>query len=228
MQVTMEAQTKTLKPSCGCSHAHHDVHENKTKIVVLISAIAMLVEIGFGYFTNSMALLSDGWHMASHVFAMGITWFAYVYCRNNRANTKFKNGTDKILSLSGYTSGFLLLLIAGWMAIESVIRIFNQESVLYNDAILVAIIGLVVNIVCAFILNSKHHSKDDNIKAAYLHVMADTLTSLLAIVTLIFGKRFSINWLDSLGGIIGSIVILKWSYELIKQSGAKLLDYEHE
>lgn len=91
-----------------------------------------------------------------------------------------------------------------------------------------SIIGLVVNIVCAFILNSKHYSKDDNIKAAYLKVMSDTLTNLLAIVALIFGKKFNINWLDLLGGIIGSIVILKWSYELIKQSGAKLLEYEHE
>jgi cation diffusion facilitator family transporter len=152
-------KTETLKTSC--SHTHHDhnlthdhdIHETKTKIVALISVLAMVAEIFFGYITNSMALLSDGWHMASHVLAIGLTWFAYIYCRKNKTNTRYKSGTDKILSLSGYTSGLLLMAIALWMAIECVIRIFSAENILYNDAILVAIIGLAVNIVCAFILS---------------------------------------------------------------------------
>ena len=221
-------ETEILKPLCTCSNAHHDMHETKTKIVVFISALAMVAEIIFGYITNSMALLSDGWHMASHVLAIGLTWFAYVYSRRNKSNAKFKNGTKKILSLSGYTSGLLLMGIALWMAIECIGRLFFNEIILYNDAILVAIIGLVINVVCAFILHSKHHHQDDNIKAAYLHVLADALTSLLAIVALFMGKKFNLNWLDAVGGMIGSVVILKWSYGLIKQSGEKLLEYEHE
>ncbi len=229
-------ETETLKTSCSHTHHEHnhchthqhDIHETKTKIVVFISALAMIAEILFGFITNSMALLSDGWHMASHVLAIGLTWFAYVYCRKNRTNAKFKNGTSKILSLSGYTSGLLLMVIALWMAFECVIRVFSTETILYNDAILVAIIGLGVNIICAMVLHSKHHNEDDNIKAAYLHVLSDALTSVLAIVALFLGKQFNLNWLDAVGGMIGSLVILKWSYSLIKQSGEKLLDYQHE
>ena len=222
----IKMKPEILKSSCTCSHEHHDIHEIKTKIVVFISVLTMVTEILFGYITNSMALLSDGWHMASHVLAIGLTWVAYVCFRRNKSNEKFKNGTGKILSLSGYTSGILLMLMAIWMAFECVIRFFTYEIILYNDAIMVTIIGLIVNVVCAFILHSKHHHQDDNIKAAYTHVLADALTSFLAIVALYMGKKLNLNWFDAVGGMIGSAVILKWSYGLIKQFGTKLLDYE--
>jgi len=214
------------KPSCTCTHANQDVHENRTKTVLFISVITMLGEIVFGYLTNSMALLSDGWHMFSHVMAMGLTWLAYAISRKNRNNRKFKTGTNKILSLSGYTSGILLLLIAVWMAIESACRFFFNEPVLYGDAMIVAITGLIVNLICAFILQYDRKNHDDNIKAAYIHILSDALTSLLAIVALYLGKIFEIAWFDALGGIIGSMIIIKWSLGLLKQSGAKLLDYE--
>lgn len=181
-----------LKSSCACSHEHHDIQETKTKIVVFISVLTMVTEILFGYITNSMALLSDGWHMASHVLAMGLTWFAYVCFRRNQSNQKFKNGTGKILSLLGYISGILLMLMAVWMAFECVSRIFTYEIILYHDAIMVAIIGLIVNLVCAFILQSKHHHEDDNIKAAYTHVLTDALTSFFAIVALYMGKKLNL------------------------------------
>jgi cation diffusion facilitator family transporter len=222
----MEHQSHTKKATCGCSHSHHNVHETKTKLVLYISAFVMLLEICYGHFTNSMALLSDGWHMASHVFAMGITWFAYAFSRKNRDNLKFKNGTAKVLSLSGYTSGILLLFVAFGMAIECFVKLFNNVAILYEDALMVAILGLIVNLICAFILNSKHYHEDDNLKAAYLHVLSDAVTSMLAIIALLIGKYFGISWLDQIAGIIGAFVILKWSWDLLKQSGSKLLDYE--
>jgi cation diffusion facilitator family transporter len=226
MQVNTE--TRTITGGCSCAHSQSNIHESRTKIVVLISAITMLVELFFGYTSNSMALLSDGWHMASHVLAMGLTWFTYVYCRKNKTNQKFKNGTDKILSLSGYTSGLLLLAIALWMAFECVIRLFVKENVQYNNALLVTVIGLIVNFICAYILSHNNKNHDHNIKAAYLHVLADVLTSVLAIVALVIGKIYNQSWLDAISGIIGAVLITKWAYGLIKQSGAKLLDYEHE
>ncbi|MFO0356458.1 MAG: cation diffusion facilitator family transporter [Sphingobacteriaceae bacterium] len=230
----METNAAIVHTTHTCSHGHshhhhhvHDVHETKTKIVVGISFLTMVAEIIFGYFTNSMALLSDGWHMASHVLAIGIAWFAYAFSRKNRENKKYKNGTAKVLSLSGYTSGLLLLGIAIFMGIECIMRLFKAESILYSDAILVAIIGMVVNIICAFVLHTKHDQQDENIKAAYLHVLADAVTSVIAILCLSLGKYFSLHWLDAIGGIIGSVVILKWSYGLIKQAAGKLLDYQN-
>ncbi|MFO0322704.1 MAG: cation diffusion facilitator family transporter [Bacteroidota bacterium] len=224
----MEAETKTLKSSCRCSHAHSDIYANKTKIVLFISVIAMLFEILFGYITNSMALLSDGWHMASHVLAIGLTWVAYLFIKKNKDNKKFKNGTDKILSLSGYSSAFLLLFVALLMIVESFHRIMHPENIHYNDALIVAILGLIINLISAKVLHHNDEHSDHNIKAVYLHVLADALTSVFAIIALFIGNAYNISWLDSITGILGSLIIIKWAIDLIIQSGKTLLDYSSQ
>lgn len=205
----------------GHTHSHN---EHKTKIVVIITAITMVVEIIFGLSTKSMALLADGIHMGSHVLAIGLSWIAYIVVRRLSTNEKYKGNSNKILSLSGYSSGLLLLLFAFVILFEATKRIINPTHIMYNEAILVAIIGLMVNIVCAFLLQHDHDHSDNNIKAAYIHVLADTLTSVTAIIGLIAAKQWGIIWLDALGAIISSIVIIKWSVSLLKISGKVLLE----
>jgi cation diffusion facilitator family transporter len=209
-------------------HHHHEVHEGKTKLVVGITAVAMTVEITAGYITNSMALLSDGWHMSSHVMAIGLTWFGYAFAKRHKANSKFKNGTEKVLSLSGYSSAIILMVVAVLMLIESFQRIYHPENIHFKEALIISVIGLIVNILCAKILHHEEDHSDHNIRAAYLHVLADAVTSIFAIIALVLGIVYNIVWLDAVSGIIGSIVIVKWAYGLILQSGKTLLDYSHE
>lgn len=193
-------------------------------LVVVITALTMIVEILFGLSTKSMALLADGIHMGSHVLAIGLSWVAYIIVRKVSANTNFKGNSNKILSLSGYSSGLMLLIFAFVILYEAFQRLFNPSEIMFKEAILVAIIGLVVNVACAFLLHHEHEHTDHNIKAAYLHVIADALTSVTAIIGLTAAMLWNIVWLDAVGAIISSFVIIKWSVGLLKESGKVLLD----
>ena len=206
------------------SHSHS--HEKRTMLVVLITALTMVIEIVFGLSTKSMALLADGIHMGSHVLAIGLSWVAYIIVRKVSANSNYKGNSNKILSLSGYSSGLMLLIFAFVILYEAIGRIMNPTAILYKEAIIVAIIGLLVNVISALLLRHDHEHSDHNIKAAYLHVIADALTSVTAIVGLTVAMIWNIVWLDALGAIISSFVIIRWSTGLLKESGKVLLDLE--
>lgn len=204
------------------NHTHD--HEKRTMWVVIITAICMVVEIFFGLSTKSMALLADGIHMGSHVLAIGLSWLAYIFVRRVSTKRSFKGNSNKILSLSGYSSGLMLLIFAFVILAEAIQRFYNPAIIQYRDAILVAIIGLVVNIISAIILHHEHEHSDHNIKAAYLHVIADALTSVTAIIGLTAAWYWNIPWLDAVGATISSLVIIRWSVGLLKDSGKVLLD----
>ncbi len=199
-------------------------HEKKTLMVVLLTAITMLVEIVYGLKTNSMALLADGIHMGSHVLAIGLSWLAYVMVRKVSGNQNFSGNSDKILSLSGYSSGLMLLIFAIVILVEAVERWFNPVEIVYREAIIIAIIGLIVNVASAFLLHHDHAHSDHNIRAAYLHVIADALTSLSAILGLTAAMLWDIPFIDTVAALISSFVIIKWSIGLLKDSGKALLD----
>lgn len=203
--------------------AQHYRHEKRTMWVVIITAVTMVVEIVFGLTTKSMALLADGIHMGSHVLAIGMSWVAYIIVRRVTTSGAFKGDSGKILSLSGYSSAFMLMIFALVILGGAIQRLFHHPVIQYSDAILVAIIGLAVNIVCAFLLHDHDHT-DHNLKAAYIHVLADALTSVTAIVGLTAAMLWDIPWFDAIGAIISSFVILRWSVRLLKDSGKVLLD----
>lgn len=207
---------------------HNHKHEHKTLWVVLLTAVTMVVEIIFGLTSKSMALLTDGIHMGSHVLAIGLSWLAYVIVRKVSSNDKFKGNSNKVLSLSGYSSGLMLLLFAIVIMVEAIERFFNPVEIVYKEAILVAIIGLGVNIASAFLLHHDHDHSDHNIRAAYLHVIADALTSLSAILGLTAAMIWDIPFIDTIAAIISSLVIIKWSVGLLKDSGKALLDIEDD
>lgn len=220
----------------------HEKGERSTKIVIAITATMMVGEIVSGILFGSMALLADGWHMATHVAAFGITLFAYWYAKKHANNPFFKFGTGKVSVLGGFASAIALVVVAFVMALESIGRFFSPEQILFNEAIIVAIIGLIVNLSCAKILHESghghshdhshgeghhhghHHHHDHNLKAAYLHVLADALTSVFAIVALIVGKFYGWLWLDALMGIVGAAVITKWAWGLLAETSSILLD----
>ena len=229
-EVTKKDIRQKIEMPLGSEHScenpsHHHDHERKAKTVVLINVLAVVLEIGIGYHSHSMALLADGWHMASHVFAIGLCWIAYYFARRHKANEKFKNGTAKILSLAGYTSAVVLLIVAFLMSVESIERLIHPETIKFKEAVLVAIIGLVVNAISAKVLHHDHDHGDHNIRAAYFHVLADMLTSIAAIVSLLIGYYFDWIAFDAIVGIISSVVIIKWAIGLMKNSGKELLDY---
>lgn len=211
-------------------------HENKVKIVFWLTTVIMVLEISAGTWSGSMALLADGWHMGTHSAAFLITIFAYSYAKKHANNKDFSFGTGKVNSLGGFASAIALAIVALMMIIESGQRLLEPQAIHFNEAIVVAIIGLIVNFASVFILHDDHHHgehahehhdhghHDHNMKAAYFHVLADTLTSLLAIVALLLGKYYGLTWMDPLMGIVGAIVISKWSYGLIKESSDILLD----
>jgi cation diffusion facilitator family transporter len=186
----------------------------------------MAVEIFFGYWTNSMALLADGYHMASHVFALGLSWAAYIISRKYSKTEKYSFEKSKLLALSGFTSAIVLIVIAVIMAIESIDRFFNPVEIKFGEAIFVAVIGLTVNVLSAVFLHHGHEHHDHNIRSAYLHVLADGLTSLTAIIALTAGMLYNLYSLDSISGIISSVVITKWAYGLIKGSGKDLINFK--
>ncbi len=208
-------------------------NERRTWLVIALTATMMVLEITAGFIFGSMALLADGWHMASHASALGITAVAYYLARRYANDKRFSFGTGKISELAGYSSALLLALIALLMAYESVTRFFSPVAIRFDEAIAVAVLGLIVNLVSALILKEKHgghdhdhHHEDHNLKAAYLHVLADALTSVLAIVALTTGRFLGWVWMDPLMGIVGAIVIARWSYGLTRDTGSILLDMD--
>ena len=205
-------------------HGHHHANEKKTLWVVLLTAATMVVEIIFGLLSGSMALLADGIHMGSHVLAIGLSWVAYIFVRRLSRSKSFTGDSDKILSLSGYSSGLILLIFAFVIMSEAIHRLSNPVDINYRDAISVATIGLVVNIISAFLLHTEKGKADINIRAAYLHVIADALTSLSAIVGLIIAMIWDIVYIDAVAALLSSLIIIRWAIGLLKDSGGALLD----
>jgi len=217
--------------------------EKRTLYVLILTAATMVVEIIAGSVYGSMALLADGWHMATHVAAFFITIFAYRYARKHADDPAYTFGTGKVNVLGGFASAVALAVVALVMLIESLQRIVHPQDIRFNEAIAVAVVGLLVNVVSAVLLRDGHshdhgheHGDDDNhlhhgaghhdhnLTAAYFHVLADALTSLLAIVALVSGKFLGWHWLDPMMGIVGAAIITRWSYGLLKQTGPILLD----
>jgi cation diffusion facilitator family transporter len=214
--------------------------EKVTLIVVAITFLMMVAEILFGWLTNSMALLADGWHMGTHAFALGISVISYAVARKQSENARFTFGTWKIEILGAYSSALFLGFIAVVMVYTSVERLMHPLKIVYDEAIIVAIIGLVVNLVCIIILHKGasshmhehhghdgHHSHDDlNFSSAYIHVVADSMTSVFAIFALVGAKYYAFNWLDPVMGMVGAFLIARWAAILIKDSASILLDHE--
>lgn len=209
--------------------------ESRTLLIVLITAIMMVVEIAAGLIYGSMALLADGLHMASHTIALGIAVLAYVISRRLATDRRFAFGVGKINSLAGFASALMLLGFALLMVVESTERLINPLEIAFDQALIVAVIGLIINGASAWILMSTphghdhhhahdHHGHDHNLRAAYLHVLADAVTSLLAIAALLAGKYYGAGWLDPVMGIIGAILVARWSYGLICETSGVLLD----
>lgn len=228
-----------------CSHAGqfdsgNPLAEHKTRIAALLTAVMMVAEIAGGWYFNSMALLADGWHMSSHALALGLSLLAYRLARHYARDLRFSFGAWKFEVLGGYTSALFLVGIAALMAWESFARLLSPRPIFYDDAILIAIIGLIVNLVCAWLLHDGHdhgHSHghdhghahehhDLNLRAAYIHVLADAATSVLAIIALIAGRQWGANWLDPVMGLAGAVLVARWSVGLIRQTGMVLLDAE--
>ena len=220
--------------------------ERNTFYAVILTATMMVIEIAGGWIFNSMALLAEGWHMSSHAVALGLSVFAYSCARRYANDKRFAFGTWKIEILGGYTSAVLLLCVAALMAFQSVERLFSPLPIHYNQAIVLAAVGLVVNLVCAWLLRDNHHHGHDhdhshhehhhdhgghqhqdlNLRAAYLHVLADAATSMLAIVALVGGKVWGAVWLDPVMGIVGATLVAVWARGLLRDTGKVLLDAE--
>lgn len=216
--------------------------QKKILFATILTGLMMVAEIFGGYIFNSMALLADGWHMSSHMVALGLAYLAYKAARHYSDDSRFCFGTWKIEVLAGYSSAILLMVVAVVMCFSSIERLLNPVVIYYNEAIFIAIIGLIVNLVCAWLLhddhshhphshdhsehNHSHDHQDLNQKAAFLHVVADAATSVLAIIALFAGKYFGWNFLDSVLGILGAILVAKWAWGLITQTGKILLDAE--
>lgn len=219
--------------------------ERGTRAVLWITLVAMVVEIVAGLSFNSMALLADGWHMSSHALAIGLSVFAYAAARRYAGDQRFAFGTWKIEILGGYTSAILLLAIAALMVAGSVERIISPQPIAYREALLVAVLGLAVNLVCAVILGrahghdhghpghghhahgeAHHHGHDLNLRSAYIHVITDAATSVLAIAALAGGWLWGWGWLDPAMGIVGAILVSIWARRLLVDTGKILLDRE--
>jgi cation diffusion facilitator family transporter len=212
--------------------ARHGRHERRTWLVVALTAAMMVAEIIGGRLFGSMALVADGWHMSTHAAALAIAAFAYQFARRHAHDPRFSFGTGKLGELAGFASAVILALIALFIGYESVQRILAPVAISYNEAIAIALIGLVVNLVSAALLHDdehhdgqhRHHHRDSNLRAAYLHVLADALTSVLAIAALLAARFYGWVWMDPAVGLIGATVIASWSVGLIRSSGATLLD----
>jgi cation diffusion facilitator family transporter len=216
----------------GSRHVHH---ERRTWFVVALTAVMMVGEIAVGWYSGSMALLADGWHMATHAAALGIAGLAYLFARRQAGNSRFTFGTGKFGDLAAFASAIILAMIAVQIGYESVARLLHPVPIAYVEAIAVAILGLGVNLVSAWLLREDHdhhhsshsdghHHHDNNLRAAFVHVMADAVTSLLAIAALVLAMVSQWVWADPAVGIVGSLVIASWAVGLIRTSGAVLLD----
>lgn len=216
--------------------ARQEHAERRTRWVVGLTFAAMAIELIAGWLSGSMALLADGWHMASHVGALGLAAFAYRFARQRAGDARYTFGTGKVTALAGYSSALFLGAVAVWMAWESVNRLFVPVTIHYTEAMIVAAFGLAVNLLSAWLLDHDRHRDDHhdhdhehvdhNLRAAYLHVLADALTSVLAIVALGGGMLFGWSFLDPLMGIVGAIVVGRWAFGLAHDSAAMLLDAE--
>ena len=204
--------------------------ERRTRWVVALTFVAMVIEITAGWLSGSMALLADGWHMASHVGALGLAAFAYRFARSHAGDARYTFGTGKVTALAGYSSALFLGTVAAWMAWESVTRFFAPVNIHYTEAMIVAAFGLVVNLASAWLLDHDHDDDHDHVdhnhRAAYLHVLADALTSVLAIVALGGGMLFGWSFLDPLMGIVGAFLVGRWAIGLVRDSAGVLLDAE--
>jgi cation diffusion facilitator family transporter len=230
-------------------HDHNPVAERRTRQVMWLTAVMMVVEIVAGTVFGSMALLADGWHMSSHALALGVAAGAYALARRYAHDRRFAFGTWKIEVLGGYTSAVLLMGVAGYMGFESIRRLIEPAPIRFDEAIPVAILGLAVNVVSAWLLstgeaghghghehgdshaNSRigadhHRHRDLNLRAAYVHVVADAATSVLAVGALIGGRYFGATWLDPLMGLVGTVLVGRWAWGLLRESGRVLLDAE--
>jgi len=221
-------------------HTHHfsinnSEGEKNTRRVIFLTFSMMVVEIAAGLAYGSMALLADGWHMGTHAAALGISAFAYWYARRHASDPRYSFGTGKVGVLGGFASAVVLVLVALLMGVESVKRLASPQPIQFDEAIVVAILGLVVNIVSALFLKGngvrahkhdfdKNHHHDYNLRAAYLHVVADAFTSFLAIVALLSGRTFGWIWMDPIMGIVGAVIIARWSYGLLRDTSKILLD----
>ncbi|WCE32438.1 CDF family Co(II)/Ni(II) efflux transporter DmeF [Vibrio sp. SCSIO 43137] len=240
----MQKQSALSLPHDHNFSRHNHQGEKRTYYVLLLTLVTMTVEIAAGMAFGSMALLADGWHMGTHAAAFCITLFAYRYSKKHADSDQFSFGTGKVSVLGGYTSAIALGLVALLMVVESVSRLFSPQAIQFNEAIGVAVVGLIVNVASMFLLHGHHdhghhhghnhdhshshhshnHHHDHNLRAAYMHVLADALTSLLAIVALIVGKYLGWTWLDPIMGIVGALVITKWAIGLMSQTSPILLD----
>jgi cation diffusion facilitator family transporter len=227
----------------------HERNERRTWVVIALTTTMMVAEIVAGTLFGSMALVADGWHMATHAAAMSIAALAYLYARRNVRNPRFTFGTGKVGDLAGFASAIVLALVAILIGWESILRFSSPVPIDFTHAIAVAAIGLAVNLASAWLLRDDHHhrhshshdhhghdhlhdhhshgprARDHNLRAAYLHVLADALTSVLAIVALLAGSFYGWIWLDPAIGIVGALIIARWSWGLIRDAGGVLLDY---
>ena len=228
-------------------HSHDHVvvshHERRTRWVVVITAAMMVVELVIGTLTHSMALTADGWHMATHAGALGMSALAYWFARTRSKAEAFSFGTGKVYALAGYTSAVVLGIVALLMFGESARRLINPEAIHFSQALPVAIVGLLVNLLSVKLLDADehhalnhghdhdhddhdhgHHHHDHNLRAAYMHVLADAFTSVLAIAALLGGRYLGWRFLDPMMGIVGGVVILRWSIGLCRGAARQLLD----
>ncbi|MEP9372096.1 CDF family Co(II)/Ni(II) efflux transporter DmeF [Mesorhizobium sp. KR1-2] len=217
---------------------HHDRNARRTYMVIALTFVMMVGEIAAGLLFGSMALLADGFHMSTHAGALAIAAAAYAYARRHAHDERFAFGTGKFGELAGYTSAIVLAVIALMIGYESATRLVAPVPIRFNDAIAVAVLGLGVNLLSAWLLSgggdhdhghhhdhAHHHAHvDHNLRSAYLHVLADAMTSVLAILGLLAGRLYGWIWMDAVVGIIGAAVIASWSWGLLRSSGAVLLD----
>lgn len=226
------------------SHDHvflgnaHDRNARRTLWVVLLTAGMMVVEIVAGVMFNSMALLADGFHMATHAGALGVAAIAYAYAKKHANSRRYSFGTGKVGDLAGFASAMALGLVALGIAVESAQRLLNPQSVAFGEATVIAVVGLLVNLASAWLLGADHHQgyghdhghghdhhhHDNNLRSAYVHVLADALTSVLAIVALLGGRYLGWVWLDPVMGLVGATVIAVWSWSLMRDTASVLLD----
>jgi len=223
--------------------SHNPVAERRTRQVMWLTLVMMVIEITAGTLFGSMALLADGWHMSSHALALGVSAGAYALATRYAHDPRFAFGTWKIEVLGGYTSAVFLLGVAAYMGYESISRLLQPEPIRFDEAIPVAILGLIVNVVSAWLLSTGahshshdhghdrahghgHHHHDLNLRSAYLHVLADAATSVLAIVALLGGRYYGATWLDPVMGIAGTVLVGRWALGLLRDTGRVLLDAE--